>query len=150
MPHQNYRASIEIINTLYDIERQLDDLFRKQARKFGLSYSEFCILYSFSMDAAPKTAQRLAKENFMSKQTISSSLARMEKKRWICFVRGEDRREKLISLTETGVQVRCRTTDRLLDIDERVMKKIGFEEIRRDLNNYRKYLELMTEEYGRL
>lgn len=144
------RVSIEIVKAMYDIERRLDEMFKKQARNFGLSYSEFNILYSFTMDESPRTAQRLADENFMSKQTISSALARMDRKGWVSFERGKDKREKLISLTEKGIEVRRRTTDRLSEVDDRVMEEIGLEEIRRSLDTYRKYLDFMTGEYEKM
>ena len=129
----NRNAIADIIKTMYDIERKLDDLFKHQAKKFGISYSEFLIFYSFTLEDIPKTAQHLAEENFLSKQTASSALLRMKKKGWIQDTPGNDKREKLISMTKTGRAFRHQTTDRLLHIDATVMNKIGLDEIRHTL-----------------
>ncbi len=98
------------------LSKDLDGLYHQMSLKAGLSDSMLALLYSLCERQSPPTAIELAQEWSLTKQTVHSALAAMERQ-GIITTGGSpaDRRRKLIFLTPSG-QALCR--ERILPILE--------------------------------
>lgn len=140
----------DVMKKLNRLGNQMDRAYHQAANVFGLSDCELDIFYSFSMDDRPRTLTELCEEIYQSKQTVSSAIQSMKKKGWISYETCEDKRKKLILLTEAGVQKRKETADRLVQYDYESMQNVSDEDIRKLMVFIQKYHTNIRERYRRL
>ena len=86
-------------NRLY---KRLDDLYHSLSLKMGMSDSTFMILYTIAELGDGCSQKEICEQVYVSKQTINSSIRKLEKEGTIRLEKGDRGRELHIRLTETG------------------------------------------------
>ena len=122
-----------------------DSLYRAAARRLGVSDCTLWILYSLRAESQPLTQKRLCGLMYLPKQTANSALKAMEAEGTITLSAGDDRRTRVISLTETGEELARRTADRVVLAEEQALAGMGQEERGRFLRDYRKFTDLLRQ-----
>jgi DNA-binding MarR family transcriptional regulator len=81
--------------------RATTQLYDRALRDTGLNTAQFTLLQALAQ-AGPLTQGRLGHALALDSTTLSRTLRPLEARRWVRCQPGEDRRERLISLTATG------------------------------------------------
>ena len=81
--------------------KEMDDLYHELARRAGLSDSAFDILYTLCMKGDGCLQKDICEFSYISKQTINSSVRRLEQEGLIRLSSGKGR-DTHIFLTDTG------------------------------------------------
>lgn len=122
--------------------KEHEDLYRKIARRFGLSECTFWLLYSLrEAPNAALTQSELCYTLCQPKQTINSALKKMEHDGYIQLVSGEDRRRKQIQLTEKGEVLAKETVDKVIVLENRTFDTFTAEEQQLFLRLFHKYTD---------
>lgn len=90
----------ETIRAIDDFYRRADELYRQTAWRMGLADCAFDILYAL-MEEDGLTQKQLCERGFSSKQTVHSSVKRLQAKGLIAL-RGDSPRTMRAFLTERG------------------------------------------------
>lgn len=120
-------------------------LYRRLARHFGLSDSEFWILYTLEVYQRPVTQTELCGYLSLSKQTVNSGLKQLEQSGHISLTDGP-RRRKYLQLTSRGEQLAAQTVRRVLAVEEQAFLGLSEEERTGLLALERRYLSLLLQE----
>ncbi len=134
-------------NGLY---KENDELYRNVAKGVGLSDCAFWILY-FLRERGEGLGCGLTQSGICSaiyapKQTVNSSLKKLEEDGAIELAEGADRRSKLVRLTQKGTILAGRTVDRVLAAEQRAMGGMTAEEQTAFLGLFRRYTDLLKKE----
>lgn len=127
------------------MHKEEDGLYRRLARRFGLSESAFWILYVLKASRKSVTQAELCGELSLSKQTVNSGLKQLEREGYIRLTGGQGRR-KYLQLTEQGEQLTLGTVCPVLAAEERAFLGLTEEERASLLTLERKYLSLLLRE----
>src|SRR5271168_4338875 len=82
--------------------RALTQLYGEALRPVGLNATQFTILQALSLTGEISQG-RLGEILVMDSTTLTRTLAIIRRERWVEERRGQDRRERLLHLTKTGV-----------------------------------------------
>ena len=96
---------------LNEIMKETDDLYRNLAKKFKMSDCMIWILYILREDDRSVTQSDICNMMYMPKQTVNSSLKKMEAEGYIELLNINDKRSKQVCLTEKGVDLANNTVD---------------------------------------
>lgn len=129
------------------IYKELDDLYHEIARKLGLSDSAFTILYTLCEQGDGCLQRDICTQAFISKQTINSSIRRLEQK-GILFLKPGKGRDMHIYLTETGRQLVQEKIFPVVWMENSVFAGMTPTESAELLRLNRKYLEQFREKAG--
>ena len=122
--------------------KEHEDLYRKIAKRFGLSECTFWLLYSLrEAHNAALTQSELCYTLCQPKQTINSALKKMEHDGYIQLVSGEDRRRKQIQLTEKGEVLAKETVDKVIVLENLTFDTFTAEEQQLFLRLFQKYTD---------
>ncbi|MEM8753008.1 MAG: MarR family transcriptional regulator, partial [Pseudomonadota bacterium] len=113
---------------------QLAALKLARALPDGLEPSHFAVLNHFSHLGGEKSPAQLAKVFQVTKGAMTNTVSRLEAAGYV-RVRpdGRDKRRKLVSLTETGLEVRNRAINELAPIFAEITDGVGRETLRQAL-----------------
>lgn len=135
------KKELETFNCLY---KEIDELYHGIALKSGLSDSAFSVFYALMELGDGCLQTEIAERNSMSKQTIHSSVKRLEKSGYILLRPGKGR-DMHIHLTEKG---RMLAEERILPVfkvENSIFEEMSQEERKQMLDLMRKYVELFRE-----
>jgi DNA-binding MarR family transcriptional regulator len=107
--------------------RALTQLYEKVLRPLGLRGSQFTILQVLAR-AGEVSQGRLGQILAMDSTTLTRTLKIMRKNHWIQERRGEDRRERRLSLSPTGKKLLHRATPEWEKVQLLLRKQIGDKE----------------------
>ena len=85
---------------LNEIMKETDDLYRNLAKKFKMSDCMIWILYILREDDRSVTQSDICNMMYMPKQTVNSSLKKMESEGSIELLNINDKRSKQVCLTD--------------------------------------------------
>lgn len=134
-------------NGLY---KENDELYRNAAKVLGLSDCAFWILYSLRECNREVNQSDICSVICAPKQTVNSSLKKLEKDGIIELAEGADRRSKFVRLTQKGTELAVETVDRVLTAELRAFGKMTEEEQKSFLGLLRRYTDLFKQEMGAL
>lgn len=137
-------------NRLY---KENDELYRNAARELGLNDCAFWILYFLWENAEGAdglTQSDICSMIYTPKQTVNSSLKRLEEDGYLRLTEGSDRRSKLVGLTSRGKELAAETVDRVMEAELRAMGKLTEEEQTAFLGLFRKYTDLLKGEIRKI
>ena len=122
------------------------DLYRIWAKKHQLNYNALVILYT--LNDYKKCTQKLICEWWaLPKQTVHGILLDFEKKGYITITAStKNKRERLIAFTENGEIFASSILNRLYQMEENAMHKLGEEKRKQLIESNTKYYELLKEE----
>lgn len=138
MREQIKLVNIAISNTL--------DLYRLWAKKKNINYNALLILYTLN-DYKVCTQKQICDWWALPKQTVHGILIDFEKKGYITITANEDnKRERLIAFTDSGINYASSILDKLLVMEENAMINLGEEKRKQLIESNTKYYELLKEE----
>lgn len=132
-------------NGLY---KENDELYRNAARVFGLSDCAFWILYSLRECDRELKQSDICSAIYLPKQTVNSSLKKLEQEGIIELTAGADRRSRFVRLTRKGIDLAAKSVDAVLAAEQRALGKMKEEEQAAFLGLFRKYTDLLKNEMG--
>lgn len=127
------------------IIKETDELYRDAARALGLPDCAFWILYALREDGGICTQSEICDALYQPKQTVNSSLKKMERQGCIELVDGSNRRSKRIVLTGKGEALAEKTVDRVIAAEHRALAAMTEEEQEVFIGLFRKYTDLLKE-----
>lgn len=138
----------EIINLIKEfdqLQKKLDSIYNKIAKYSGLSDTAFWIIYTIKNEEETYKQKDLCNMWFYSKQTINSSLKKLEEQNIIQLIGvPENKKDKKVVLTEYGKQLAKELIEPVIEIEKKSLENI--QERREFLNLFKKYIEIMEEE----
>ena len=132
---------------LNEIMKETDDLYRNLAKKFILSDCMIWILYILREDDRSVTQSDICNMMYMPKQTVNSSLKKMESEGYIELLNINDKRSKQVCLTEKGVDLANNTVDIIISKENNALSKMDKEEQALFINLFKKYKDLLKESF---
>lgn len=122
------------------------DLYRIWAKKHQLNYNALAILYTLN-DYKKCTQKQICEWWALPKQTVHGILLDFEKKGYITITAStKNKRERLIAFTENGEIFASSILNRLYQMEENAMHKLGEEKRKQLIESNTKYYELLKEE----
>ena len=122
------------------------DLYRIWAKKHQLNYNALVVLYTLN-DYKRCTQKQICDWWALPKQTVHGILMDFEKKGYIEVTANEEnKRERLIEFTESGKIYASSVLEKLYQMEENAMYKIGEEKRKQLIESNTKYYELLKEE----
>lgn len=136
----------EYLSEYNGLMKENDELYRNAATAMGLSDCAFWILYLLREREAELTQSDICSGIYMPKQTVNSSLKKLEESGYLRLFEGNDRRSKLVRLTEEGMDLAAETVDRILTAELRAIGGMTAEEQSVFLGLFRKFTDLLKKE----
>ena len=130
---------------LNEIMKETDDLYRNLAKKFKMSDCMIWILYILREDDRSVTQSDICNMMYMPKQTVNSSLKKMEAEGYIELLNINDKRSKQVCLTEKGVDLANNTVDIIISKENNALSKMDKEEQALFINLFKKHTLLLQE-----
>ena len=127
--------------------KETDDLYRNLAKKFKMSDCMIWILYILREDDRSVTQSDICNMMYMPKQTVNSSLKKMESEGYIELLNINDKRSKQVCLTEKGVDLANNTVDIIISKENNALSKMDKEEQALFINLFKKYKDLFKESF---
>ena len=122
------------------------DLYRIWAKKHQLNYNALVILYTLN-DYKKCTQKQICEWWALPKQTVHGILLDFEKKGYNTITAStKNKRERLIAFTENGEIFASSILNRLYQMEENAMHKLGEEKRKQLIESNTKYYELLKEE----
>lgn len=134
----------QFITTIDRMNKEEDDIYRRMARRSGLSDAAFWILYTMEMSSEPVTQASIGCSILLSKQTIHSALKQLEQLGHVRLTGGPGRK-KYLQLTETGRILVDRAIRPVLEAEEYVFLRLTKEERVTLLELEHRYLTLLAQ-----
>ncbi len=106
-------VNVEFILQFNEIMKECDSVYRKFAKKFGISECGLWIVYTIRL-SEPIVQSEICSRIYQSKQTINSSLKKLHEDGYIEMTADIDKRKKLLSLTDKGTELAKRTADAVI------------------------------------
>lgn len=132
---------------LNEIMKETDDLYRNLAKKFKMSDCMIWILYILREDDRSVTQSDICNMMYMPKQTVNSSLKKMEAEGYIELLNINDKRSKQVCLTEKGVDLANNTVDIIISKENNALSKMDKEEQALFINLFKKYKDILKESF---
>ena len=132
---------------LNEIMKETDDLYRNLAKKFKMSDCMIWILYILREDDRSVTQSDICNMMYMPKQTVNSSLKKMEAEGYIELLNINDKRSKQVCLTEKGIDLANNTVDIIISKENNALSKMDKEEQALFINLFKKYKDLLKESF---
>ena len=111
---QNLRRLTRIVTRIYD----------QELRKSGLESTQFSLLTALATTGRVNQ-KRLSTGFAMDSTTLTRTLRLLVKQRWVQVERGEDRRERLFSLTPAGRRQRAEAQSYWESAEQKLRRKLG-------------------------
>ncbi|HEX3036992.1 MAG TPA: MarR family winged helix-turn-helix transcriptional regulator [Thermodesulfobacteriota bacterium] len=127
----NLRKATRVITQLYD----------KALRPTGLRATQFSLLVAVKM-FGQVTVTRLAKMGVMDRTTLTRNLKPLEKQGLINIESGEDKRERVVTITPKGIETLAKALPLWEKAQTRVIKGLGQERWSSVLNNLSEMVSL--------
>lgn len=138
----------EIINLIKEfdqLQKKLDSIYNKIAKCSGLSDTAFWIIYTIKNEKETYKQKDLCNMWFFSKQTINSSLKKLEEQNIIQLICvPENKKDKKVVLTEYGKQLAKELIEPVIEIEKKSFENI--KKRREFLNLFKEYVEMMDKE----
>lgn len=139
----NWDKSIKAITSAVD---RTDYLYEKWAKKQGVNNYVSRIMYMLYLSGVNRQKEMV--ENYsMPKQTVNTVITELQKKGYIILIPDEnDKRSKIIKLTQEGINYANKIVTPLLDCEIRVLKKMGTQRVEMLIDTMNQYADLLETE----
>ena len=111
---QNLRRLTRVVTRIYD----------QELRKAGLEITQFGLLTALAQ-TGEANQKRLSAGFAMDSTTLTRTLGLLRKQGWIRAKRGNDRRERLFSLTRAGMRQMAKAQPHWKLAEQRLRQKLG-------------------------
>lgn len=126
---------------------EMAKVFRDIARQMDMPSSCLLLLYTLRVFQNRMALKDLVICSGLSKQTVHSSLAKLEKG-GIVRLEKTDRKQKVVMLTEEGIDWSRETADQLIEFENSFLSACDPEENRVCLRFLRAYLAALRNQFG--
>ena len=127
----------------YTLWKDCTAMYEEWSKTQGLSSNGVLVLYSFCSGDEYCTQKSISQKWCIPKQTVNTILKDFLKKGYVEMVSmPEDKRNKLIHLTDSGKQLANEVIGNLHKKEVYVIEKMGLENIRNMNNNMELFIEL--------
>ncbi len=141
----NDNEIITCIQELNQLLKKMDSIYTKLAKSSGISDTAFWIIYTIKNEKETYKQKDLCNMWCYSKQTINSSLKKLEEQNIIQLISVPgNKKDKKVILTEYGKQIAKELIEPVKEIEKKSLGNI--KERREFLNLFKKYIETMEEE----
>lgn len=139
----NWDKSIKAITSAVD---RTDYLYEKWAKKQGVNNYVSRIMYMLYLSGVNRQKEMV--ENYgMPKRTVNTVITELQKKGYIILIPDEnDKRSKIIKLTQEGINYANKIVTPLLDCEIRVLKKMGTQRVEMLIDTMNQYADLLETE----
>lgn len=142
---ENDDEIITIIQEFNQLLKKMDSVYNKLAKSSELSDTAFWIIYTIKNEKETYKQKDLCDMWSYSKQTINSSLKKLEEQNIIKLVFvPENKKDKKIILTEYGEQIAKELIGPVNEIEKKSLRNI--KERKEFIKLFKKYIETMEEE----
>lgn len=131
----------EILSQYNSMFRENDEIYRSAAKMLGLPDCAFWILYSLREGNEMLTQSEVCRLICLPKQTVNSSLKKLESDGYIEFSEKRDRRRKEIKLTEKGICLAENTADKVISAEKKAFSQLSSEECEMFIKIFRRYTD---------
>ena len=139
---KNLQKAKDNLKSFNLITKECSELYRLIALKNNISDSAFWILYEIRMNDCKLTQSELCKYVFLPKQTINSALKILEDKGILTLTSSDlNRKNKLISLTNQGIELAKKIVDEIIESELTIFDSIDPSKIDIFLEVYYEYVE---------
>ena len=136
------------IDAVNQANARVMNLYERWVRGRGLPYHQFLVLYAL-VEGGSLPQKELAERTHLSKQTVSNLVAALEREGYAERQGSPDSgREKLVALTDAGERFAHATIDELLDVEERVVRRVGTERMTQLANLATAFGDALVAELG--
>ena len=124
--------------------RAVTKLYEEVLRPIGLRATQFSLLMAARV-IGPVTVVKLAQITVMDRTTLTRNLQILEKRRLIEIKPGEDRREREVTLTTSGMEVLAKAVPLWEQAQDRVRQGLGEERMRNLMDDLSEMISLLRE-----
>ena len=127
-----------------EVMKENNDLYSNLAKKFKMSDCMLWILYILREENKVLTQSDICNMMCIPKQTVNSSLKKMEAEGYIELLNINDKRSKQVSLTEKGLDLANNTVDIIISKENNALSKMDEKDLLRKFNDLLKdsFLEI--------
>lgn len=130
---------------------KIDALYNSIAKQYGISDCELIMLYSLYEQGTMSTQKALCELWAYSKQTVNSTLKKMEQEGKVIICATEyDKRNKYVELTKHGKQYAKEIVQPLMRAEQNVFEMMGEEDSNRYLAYMQQHYDLFYQEVERM
>lgn len=133
-----------------EIMKETDDLYRNLAKKFKMSDCMLWILYILREDDRAVTQSDICNMMCLPKQTVNSSLKKMESEGYIELLNINDKRSKQVCLTEKGIDLANNTVDIVISKENNALSKMDEKEQELLMNLLGKFNNLLKDSFSEI
>lgn len=130
--------------------KENDSIYQEAIKKLGVSDSVFWMLYTLRESGEALTQSEIVNTVYMPPQTINSALKKLEREGFVELKSEGDRRSKRVYLTKSGETLTKSTADKVMLAEQRALAGLDAEELEELLRLYRKYLDVLKENFSEL
>lgn len=134
-----FGSDLKKFNQLY---RECDEIYHKIAIKNKMSDSMFVILYAIANLGEECCQKDIVRYFYLSKQTINSSVKKLEKENYLQLSESKGRDMK-ISLTPKGQKLVDEKIVPIINIDNAIFKELGKKDSEELLRITQKYIDIL-------
>ena len=130
-----------------EVMKENNDLYSNLAKKFKMSDCMLWILYILREENKVLTQSVICYMMCIPKQTVNSSLKKMEAEGYIELLNINDKRSKQVSLTEKGLDLANNTVDIIISKENNALSKMDEKEQELLINLLRKFNDLLKDSF---
>lgn len=136
----------EALDAYYASFITINNLYSSWAKEKGLSYHALFILHSIYHSANGCSAKEICEKWLIPKQTVNSVLRIFDQHGYVCYqVQTQDRRNKMITLTEQGIEYAKPILDGLYRLETAALETMGAELVSQLIECNQRYQEKFAE-----
>lgn len=122
------------------IAKEYDECYRSLSRLYGIPEGQLWTLYEMRLRGGEMAQSDLVNATFMPKQTVNSSIKKMEALGLIVLSQAGNGRRKTVTLTESGEALARKTADRVIGAEASSLCKMTETERKDFLRLFGKYI----------
>lgn len=131
------------------IYKEVNDIYRDAASKFGLSNSVFDILYTICEVGEGCLQKDVCDATFIPKQTVNSAIRKLEQEGYLTLSNGKGHSNHIL-LTESGHTLLKETIFPIVEAENEAFTELSFEECNLLLKLHSKYTTALREKFSKL
>ncbi|MCI7606995.1 MAG: MarR family transcriptional regulator [Spirochaetales bacterium] len=140
--NRDMQYTSQALKRINHLVSELDQVYHLYALKYGLSDSEFAILYTLSVEGGECALSELVALSGIPKQTVNSALRKMEAEGTV-YLTENGKRKKNVNFTDKGREKAERSVNDLIEIENSILNKWGKERVEQYIRDTEEYNELM-------
>ncbi len=139
----NYRQQMDKISAHVFSYTQL---YYECAKLSGMTYNTMIVLYALRQ-MQPCTQKQIAVQCGLPKQSVNTIIKKFHNEQYVEFLQGNNKKEKLLQFTHEGKELADSKLQPILDMEERILQRMGEEDSRQLEKNMAVFTHFFQEEF---